>query len=140
MTIPASLQGKLRQVRQFFDGVLILAGAMSTGQDVLAAQTMGAGFAYLGTRFLASKESGASDQHEGAVIASRAEDIIYTNIFTGISGNYLKSTRWREGLLVKNLTDERAMGYVMNVPIFSGARVASIIPPRTFGFSVTVNY
>ncbi|MGH7021158.1 MAG: hypothetical protein ACREEY_14845 [Brevundimonas sp.] len=42
--------------------------------------------------------------------------------------------------MVKNLTDERAMGYVMNVPIFSGARVASIVPPRTFGFSVTVNY
>jgi len=51
-----------------------------------------------------------------------------------------ESNRWRAGLVVKNLTDERAMGYVMNVPIFSGARVASIIPPRTFGFSVTVNY
>lgn len=140
MTIPASLQGKLRQVRQFFDGALILAGAMSTDQDVLAAQGIGADFAYLGTRFLASKESGASDQHKGEVIASRAEDIIYTNIFTGILGNYLKSTRWRAGLVVKNLTDERAMGYVMNVPIFSGARVASIIPPRTFGFSVTLNY
>ncbi|MDB5422119.1 MAG: TonB-dependent receptor, partial [Brevundimonas sp.] len=51
-----------------------------------------------------------------------------------------ESNRWRAGFLVKNLTDERAMGYVMNVPIFSGARVASIIPPRTFGFSVTLNY
>lgn len=51
-----------------------------------------------------------------------------------------ESNRWRAGLVVKNLTDERAMGYVLNVPIFSGARVASIIPPRTFGFSVTVNY
>ena len=51
-----------------------------------------------------------------------------------------QSNRWRAGLVVKNLTDERAMGYVLNVPIFSGARVASIIPPRTFGFSVTVNY
>ena len=51
-----------------------------------------------------------------------------------------QSNRWRAGLIVKNLTDERAMGYVLNVPIFSGARVASIIPPRTYGFSVTVNY
>ena len=51
-----------------------------------------------------------------------------------------QSNRWRAGLVVKNLTDERAMGYVLNVPIFSGARVASIVPPRTFGFSVTVNY
>lgn len=51
-----------------------------------------------------------------------------------------ESNRWRAGLVVKNLTDERAMGYVLNVPIFSGARVASIIPPRTFGFSVTLNY
>lgn len=75
----------INEVRQFFDGVLILAGAMSTGQDVLAAQAMGADFAYLGTRFLPSKESGASDQHKGEVIASRAEDTIYTNIFTGIT-------------------------------------------------------
>lgn len=51
-----------------------------------------------------------------------------------------ETNRWRAGLLVKNLTDERAMGYVVNVPIFAGARVASIIPPRTYGFSVTVNY
>ena len=51
-----------------------------------------------------------------------------------------ENNRWRAGLVIKNLTDERAMGYVLNVPIFAGARVASIVPPRTFGFSVTLNY
>lgn len=93
----------INEVRQFFDGVIILAGAISTGQDVLAAQAMGADFAYMGTRFLASKESGASEVHKGEVIGSRAEDIIYTNIFTGIPGNYLKSTLVAAGLDLDNL-------------------------------------
>jgi nitronate monooxygenase len=93
----------INEVRQFFDGVIILAGSMSTGRDVYAAQAMGADFAYLGTRFLASRESGATEIHKQEVIESKAEDIIYTNIFTGIPGNYIKQTLTKAGLDIENL-------------------------------------
>jgi nitronate monooxygenase len=93
----------INEVRAFFDGVIILAGAISTGRDVLAAQAMGADMAYLGTRFLAAAESGAAGVHKRDVIESRAEDIIYTNIFTGIYGNYLKRTLVAAGLDLDNL-------------------------------------
>jgi nitronate monooxygenase len=93
----------INEVRQFFDGVIILAGAISTGRDVLAAQAMGADFAYLGTRFLASQESSAVPEHKQEVVDSAADDIMYTNIFTGIYGNYLKATMVRAGLDLDNL-------------------------------------
>jgi nitronate monooxygenase len=93
----------INEVRQFFDGVIVLAGSMSTGRDVYAARTMGADLAYLGTRFLASRESGAADIHKQEVIESKAEDIIYTNIFTGIPGNYIKQTLIKAGLDLDNL-------------------------------------
>ena len=93
----------INEVRQFFDGVLILAGAISTGRDVLAAQAMGADFAYLGTRFLASRESATAPEHKQEIVDSAADDIMYTNIFTGIYGNYLKSTMVRAGLDLDNL-------------------------------------
>ncbi|AQV98707.1 2-nitropropane dioxygenase [Cupriavidus necator] len=80
----------INEVRAFFDGTILLAGAISTGRDVLAAQAMGADLAYMGTRFLASHESGASDVHKDEVIGSVASDVVYTNAFTGIHGNYLR--------------------------------------------------
>ena len=83
--------------------MITLAGAMSTGRDVLAAQAMGADFAYLGTRFLASREAASSPEHKQDVIDSAADDIIYTNIFTGIYGNYIKSTMVKAGLDLDNL-------------------------------------
>lgn len=93
----------VNQVREFFDGVILLSGAMSTGSDILAAQAMGADMAYLGTRFLAATESATSPEHKAEILQSSADDIIYTNIFTGIHGNYLKVTLTNAGLDVNNL-------------------------------------
>lgn len=93
----------VNQVREFFDGTILLSGAMSTGSDVLAAQAMGADMAYLGTRFLAATESATSPEHKAEILQSDADDIIYTNIFTGIYGNYLKVTLTNAGLDVNNL-------------------------------------
>lgn len=93
----------VNQVREFFGGALLLSGAISTGGDILAAQAMGADMAYLGTRFLAARESAATDEHKAEIIESTADDIVYTNIFTGIFGNYLKSSLKRAGLDPENL-------------------------------------
>jgi len=93
----------VNQVREFFDGAILLSGAMSTGADVLAAQAMGADLAYLGTRFLASRESAASAEHKSDILESCSDDIVYTNIFTGIYGNYLKGGLIKAGLDVNNL-------------------------------------
>ncbi|MFM5953002.1 MAG: NAD(P)H-dependent flavin oxidoreductase [Novosphingobium sp.] len=93
----------INQVREFFDGTIILSGAMSTGRDIYAAQAMGADLAYLGTRFLASAESTASVEHKQDVISSGADDIIYTNMFTGIYGNYIKQTVEAAGFDLNNL-------------------------------------
>ncbi|MFO1254626.1 MAG: nitronate monooxygenase family protein [Sphingomonadaceae bacterium] len=93
----------INQVREFFDGTIILSGAMSTGRDIYAAQAMGADLAYLGTRFLAAAESTASAEHKHDVIASGADDIIYTNMFTGIYGNYIKQTLIDAGFDLDNL-------------------------------------
>ncbi len=93
----------INEVRQFFDGTILLAGALSTGRDVLAAQAMGADLAYMGTRFLASRESGASEAHKEEVIQSVASDVIYTNSFTGIHGNYLRPSLIKANLDPDNL-------------------------------------
>ncbi len=93
----------VNQVKEFFDGTIILSGAMSTGGDVFAAQAMGADLAYMGTRFLPSIESTASPLHKDDVLASGADDIIYTNMFTGIHGNYIKRTLVAAGFDLDNL-------------------------------------
>jgi nitronate monooxygenase len=85
-------------VRQFYRGVLILSGGMSRGQHILAAQAMGADLAYMGTRFVASAEARAADEYKQMVVDSHAEDIVYTNSFTGVLGNYLKGSIVRAGL------------------------------------------
>lgn len=93
----------INEVKRFFDGVILLAGAISTGGDVLAAQAMGADFAYMGTRFLASRESGASEVYKDEIIQSAASDILYANNFTGIHGNYLRPSLIKAGLDPDNL-------------------------------------
>ena len=82
----------INEVRQFFDGVIILAGSISTGQDVLAAQAMGADFAYMGTRFLASKESGVSEVHKGeATLTAAGLDINNLPKFSPETAKYRKT-------------------------------------------------
>ncbi|AUL48688.1 2-nitropropane dioxygenase [Bordetella trematum] len=93
----------LAEVRRFYDGPIALSGAIATGAGVLAAQAMGADFAYMGTRFIASTEANASPDYKEALVASSAGDIVYTPFFTGIPGNYLKSSIVNAGLDPANL-------------------------------------
>lgn len=91
------------EVRKMFDGPIVLSGAISRGQDVAAARAMGADFAYVGTRFIASKEASAKEAYKQAIVDASAKDILYTPYFTGIPGNYLKSSIRASGLDPDNL-------------------------------------
>ena len=88
----------LGEVRRFFDGPVALAGAITTGRAVLAAEAMGADLAYVGTRFIATAEASAPDPYKRMVVESRAADVIYTPLFTGVHGNYLKGSIAAAGL------------------------------------------
>ncbi len=91
------------EVREFFDGPVILSGAMATGAQILAAQAMGADLAYFGTRFLASQEANASNDYKQMVVESAAADITYTNLFSGVKGNYLSGSVLSAGFDPDNL-------------------------------------
>lgn len=86
------------EVRKFFSGPLALSGAIASGDAILAAQAMGADFAYIGSRWLATKESNVSDAYRDAIVESAAADVVYTNLFTGVHGNYLKKSIVNAGL------------------------------------------
>jgi nitronate monooxygenase len=93
----------VKQIREIYAGTIILSGAMSTGADVLAAQALGADLAYLGTRFIATTEGNASPTYKQMLIDSRAEDIVYTSLFSGVAGNYLRGSVAHTGLDPDNL-------------------------------------
>ncbi len=93
----------LKQIRECYAGTVILAGAMSSGADVLAARALGADLAYLGTRFIATMEANANEEYKRMLVESRAEDIVYTSLFSGIPGNYLRASVARTGLDPDNL-------------------------------------
>ncbi|WP_454719803.1 MULTISPECIES: NAD(P)H-dependent flavin oxidoreductase [Cupriavidus] len=93
------------EVRKIFDGVIALSGSIATGEAVLAAQAMGADFAYVGTRFIASREAHASEQYKQSITTSAAADIIYTNLFTGVHGNYIRESIVASGLDPDNLPE-----------------------------------
>jgi len=86
------------EVRKFFQGPIALSGAIATGDAILAAQAMGADFAYIGSRWLATKESNVGDDYRDAIVESSAADVVYTNLFTGVHGNYLKKSIVNAGL------------------------------------------
>jgi nitronate monooxygenase len=88
----------LPEVRRFFKGSIALSGAIATGKGILAAQALGADLAYLGTRFIATREANAKDEYKSMIVGSAASDIIYTNLFTGVHGNYLKPSLAAAGL------------------------------------------
>lgn len=88
----------LTAVREFYDGTVILSGAIANGTGILAAQALGADLAYMGTRFIASREANAVDAYKQAIVDSTAEEIVYTNLFTGVHGNYLRSSIVNAGL------------------------------------------
>ncbi|HYD05972.1 MAG TPA: nitronate monooxygenase family protein [Reyranella sp.] len=86
------------EVRQFYDGCILLSGSIANGASILAAQALGADLAYLGTRFIAAREANASDANKQCIIDSAGEEIVYTNLFTGVHGNYLKKSIAAAGL------------------------------------------
>lgn len=92
---PLALVG---EVRRIFSGLLVLSGAVASGSGILAAQAMGADLAYVGTRFIASQEAHAAPEYKQAVVDSAAADIIYSNLFSGVHGNYLRASIARAGL------------------------------------------
>jgi len=101
------------EVRRFFDGPIALSGSIATGDAILAAQAMGADLAYIGSRWLATRESNVSDAYRDAIVSSSAADIVYTNLFTGVHGNYLKKSIVAAGLDPDNLpvSDKSKMSF-----------------------------
>jgi nitronate monooxygenase len=101
------------EVRKFFDGPIALSGAIATGDAILAAQAMGADFAYIGSRWLATRESNVSEAYRDAIVESAAADVVYTNLFTGVHGNYLKKSIVAAGLDPDNLpvSDKTKMSF-----------------------------
>ena len=95
----------VREVREWYDGAIILSGSISDGSSVAAAKMLGADFAYIGTRFIASQEANAEPEYKQCLIDSAAEDIIYSSLFTGVHGNYLKPSVVNAGLDPNNLPD-----------------------------------
>jgi nitronate monooxygenase len=93
------------EVRKFFDGPIALSGSIATGDAILAAQAMGADFAYIGSRWLATRESNVTDAYRNAIVESTAADVVYTNLFTGVHGNYLKKSIVAAGLDPDNLPE-----------------------------------
>ncbi len=82
----------IQEIREWFDGPLMLSGAISTGGGVLAAQAMGADLAYIGSAFIATEEARASDAYKQAIVEGTSDDIVYSSLFTGVHGNYLKAS------------------------------------------------
>ncbi len=95
----------IQEIRQWFDGPIALSGAISTGDAVLAAQAMGADFAYIGSAFIATEEARASDAYKQSIVDSDSDDIVYSNLFTGVHGNYLAPSIRSAGMDPDNLPD-----------------------------------
>ncbi|MGO6883318.1 NAD(P)H-dependent flavin oxidoreductase [Rhizobium ruizarguesonis] len=93
----------VQEIREWFDGPLLLAGAIATGGAILAAEAMGADMAYIGSPFIATEEARAADAYKQAIVAGAAGDIVYSNYFTGVHGNYLKPSIVAAGMDPDNL-------------------------------------
>lgn len=94
------------EIRKFWDGPIALSGAIANGSSILAAQAMGADFAYIGTRFIATAEANAVDAYKQAIVDSAAKDVVYTPYFTGVHGNYLSQSIVAAGLDPARLPDK----------------------------------
>jgi nitronate monooxygenase len=93
------------EVRAFFKGTILLSGSIADGRSIFAAQALGADFAYIGTRFVATAEGNAVEGYKQAIIDAAADDIVYSNLFTGVHGNYLAPSIAAAGLDPKNLPE-----------------------------------
>ena len=103
----------MAEIRSWFDGPVALSGAIATGGAVLAAQAMGADFGYIGSAFIATEEANAAPDYKAMLVAGAADDIVYTNLITGVHGNYLKGSLLAAGLDPDNLptSDATAMNF-----------------------------
>ena len=103
----------VQEVRRWFEGPVALSGAIATGRAVLAAQAMGADLGYIGSAFIATEEANAQPAYKEMIVASDAEDIVYSNLFTGVHGNYLKGSIEAAGMDPANLptSDASAMNF-----------------------------
>ena len=95
----------VQEIRQWFDGPLALSGSIATGDAILAAQAMGADFAYIGSAFIATEEARAADAYKQAIVESGSDEIVYSNLFTGVHGNYLAPSIRAAGLDPDNLPE-----------------------------------
>jgi nitronate monooxygenase len=95
----------IQELREWFEGPIALSGAIAHGAAVLAAQAMGADLAYIGSAFIATKEANAAQGYKDMIVERGAEDIVYTNLFTGVHGNYLRPSIERAGLDPDNLPE-----------------------------------
>jgi nitronate monooxygenase len=95
----------VQEIRQWFDGPLALSGSIGTGASILGAQAMGADFAYIGSAFIATEEARAAQAYKECIVSSTSDDIVYSNLFTGIHGNYLKPSIVAAGMDPDNLPE-----------------------------------
>jgi nitronate monooxygenase len=103
----------VQEIREWFDGPLALSGSIATGDAVLAAQAMGADFAYIGSAFIATDEARAAEAYKQCIVESNSDDIVYSNLFTGVHGNYLKPSIRAAGMDPDKLpeSDPSAMNF-----------------------------
>lgn len=101
----------LHEVREFFDGPIVLAGGMSKGEDILAAEVLGADFVYMGSRFITATESSAVDGYKNMIVDSSIDDVIYTDAFSGVNANYLIPSIKRAGLDPTNLAKKEDINF-----------------------------
>ena len=95
----------IQEIRQWFDGPVALSGSIATGDAILAAQAMGADFAYIGSAFIATLEARAAEEYKQAVVDCNSDDVVYSNLFTGVHGNYLAPSIRAAGLDPENLPE-----------------------------------
>ncbi|MFM6990464.1 MAG: NAD(P)H-dependent flavin oxidoreductase, partial [Rhodoferax sp.] len=95
----------IQEIRQWFDGPLALSGSIASGGAVLAAQAMGADFAYIGSAFIATEEARAAQEYKECIVNSNSDDIVYSNLFTGVHGNYLAPSIRNAGMDPDNLPE-----------------------------------
>ena len=95
----------IQEIRQWFDGPVALSGSIASGDAILAAQAMGADFAYIGSAFIATHEARAADDYKKAIVDCNSDDIVYSNLFTGVHGNYLAPSIRASGLDPDNLPE-----------------------------------
>ena len=98
----------IQEIRQWFDGPLALSGSIANGHAILAARAMGADFAYIGSAFIATQEARAAEGYKQMIVESSSDDIVYSNLFTGVHGNYLKPSIVNAGLDPDNLPESDA--------------------------------